>query len=175
MAITWLKNPGVYTTVGRGIKVKLDHVDRHLLDVVQTDFPICTEPYKVIGEIIGISEQEVLNRLERLMQQDVIRRLGGVFDSRRLGYKGTLCAIKVPPERIDEVAQVVNSYIGITHNYLRDHEYNMWFTILAQSPAKVAQILNEIKEQTGIDDIINLPSQRFFKVLVNFKVRKTEE
>lgn len=105
------------------------------------------------------------------MQQDVIRRLGGVFDSRKLGYKGTLCAVKVPQDRIDEVAAVINSYLGITHNYLRDHEYNMWFTILAQSPAKVEQILKEIKEKTGIEDIINLPSQRFFKVLVNFDVR----
>ncbi|GAB6180534.1 hypothetical protein JCM14036_18530 [Desulfotomaculum defluvii] len=152
--------------------MQLDHVDRHLLDVVQTDFPICTEPYKVIGERIGISEQEVLSRLERLMQQDVIRRLGGVFDSRKLGYKGTLCAIKVPSHRIDEVAEVVNSYIGITHNYLRDYEYNMWFTILAQSPEKVEHILSEIKQKTGINDVINLPSQRFFKVLVNFKVSK---
>ncbi len=155
--------------------MQLDHVDRHLFDVVQTEFPICTEPYKVIGEKIGISEQEVLNRLERLMQQDVIRRLGGVFDSRKLGYKGTLCAIKVPPHRIDEVAEVVNSYIGITHNYLRDYEYNMWFTILAQSPEKVEQILSEIKQKTGINDVINLPSQRFFKVMVNFRVRETPE
>ncbi|ABO50675.1 transcriptional regulator, AsnC family [Desulforamulus reducens MI-1] len=153
--------------------MQLDHIDKHLLDVVQTDFPICTEPYRVIGEKIGISEQEVLARLECLMQQDVIRRLGGVFDSRKLGYKGTLCAIKVPSERIDEVAEVINNYIGITHNYLRDHEYNMWFTILAQSSEKVEQILTEIKAKTGINDVINLPSQRFFKVLVNFKVRET--
>ncbi|MCL5780087.1 transcriptional regulator [Desulforamulus profundi] len=151
--------------------MQLDHLDRRLLNLVQSDFPICPQPYQVLAEQLGITEQEVLQRLERLMQQDVIRRLGGVFDSRKLGYKGTLCAVKVPQDRIDEVAAVINSYLGITHNYLRDHEYNMWFTILAQSPAKVEQILKEIKEKTGIEDIINLPSQRFFKVLVNFDVR----
>lgn len=151
--------------------MQLDHLDRRLLNLVQSDFPICPRPYQVLAEQLGITEQEVLQRLERLMQQDVIRRLGGVFDSRKLGYKGTLCAVKVPQDRIDEVAAVINSYLGITHNYLRDHEYNMWFTILAQSPAKVEQILKEIKEKTGIEDIINLPSQRFFKVLVNFDVR----
>ncbi|AQS59513.1 AsnC family transcriptional regulator [Desulforamulus ferrireducens] len=154
--------------------MQLDQIDRRLLNLVQAEVPICPEPYKVLAEKLGITEQEVLDRLARLMQQDVIRRLGGVFDSRKLGYKGTLCAIKVPPERIEEVAEVINSYIGITHNYLREDDYNMWFTILARSPEKVQQILNEIKEKTGIEDIINLPAQRFFKVLVNFQVRDEE-
>lgn len=151
--------------------MQLDQLDRRLLNLVQSDFPICPQPYQVLAEQLGVTEQEILQRLERLMKQDVIRRLGGVFDSRKLGYKGTLCAIKVPQDRIDEVAAVINSYLGITHNYLRDDDYNMWFTILARSPAKVEQILGEIKEKTGINDIINLPSQRFFKVLVNFDVR----
>lgn len=155
--------------------MQLDQMDRRLLNLVQKEVPICPQPYQVIGDKLGISEQEVLERLEKLMQQDVIRRLGGVFDSRKLGYKGTLCAIKVPPERIDEVAQVVNDYIGITHNYLRDHEYNMWFTILAQSPDKVEQILADIQAKTGIQDVINLPSERFFKVLVNFEIKDTED
>ncbi|SHK11663.1 AsnC family transcriptional regulator [Desulforamulus aeronauticus] len=150
----------------------MDQIDRRLLNLIQAEVPLCPEPYKVLAENLGITEQEVLDRLARLMQQDIIRRLGGVFDSRKLGYKGTLCAIKVPPDRIDEVATVINDYIGITHNYLREDEYNMWFTILAQSPDKVQQILTEIKDKTGIEDIINLPSQKHFKVLVNFKVRE---
>lgn len=155
--------------------MQLDQTDRRLLNLVQSEVPLCPEPYKVLAEKLGVTEQDVLDRLERLMQQDIIRRLGGVFDSRKLGYKGTLCAIKVPPNRIDEVASVINSYIGITHNYLREDEYNMWFTILAQSPDKVQQILTEIKEKTGIEDIIDLPSQKFFKVLVNFEVKETED
>lgn len=155
--------------------MQLDHIDRRLLNLIQTDFPICPEPYRALGDTLGIPEQEVLNRLERLVQQDIIRRLGGVFDSRKLGYRGTLCAIKVPTHRIDEVAAIINSYIGITHNYLRDHEYNMWFTILARTPGKVERILKEIEEETGIQDIINLPSERFFKVLVSFDVEATGE
>lgn len=152
--------------------MQLDLIDRRLLNLVQAEVPLCPEPYQVLADKLGITEQEVLDRLARLMQQDVIRRLGGVFDSRKLGYKGTLCAIKVPPERIEEVAAVINSYIGITHNYLREDAYNMWFTILARSPEKVQQILTEIKDKTGIEDVINLPSQKFFKVLVNFKVKE---
>lgn len=151
--------------------MQLDNTDRRLLNLIQTDFPICSKPYFVLGDKLGISEDEVLQRLEQLMSNDIIRRLGGVFDSRKLGYKGTLCAIKVPTERIDEVAEVINSYIGITHNYLRDHQYNMWFTILAQSPKKVEQLLQEIKEKTGINELINLPSERFFKILVSFNVK----
>ena len=152
--------------------MQLDQTDRRLLNLIQAEVPLCPEPYKVLAEKLGVTEQEVLDRLERLMQQDIIRRLGGVFDSRKLGYKGTLCAIKVPADRIDEVASVINNYIGITHNYLREDEYNMWFTVLAQSPDKVQQILTEIKDKTGIEDIIDLPSQKFFKVLVNFKVNE---
>ncbi|MDO7785990.1 siroheme decarboxylase subunit alpha [Desulforamulus aquiferis] len=155
--------------------MQLDNTDRRLLNLIQTDFPICTEPYRVLAEKLGTTEEDVLHRLEQLMSNDIIRRLGGVFDSRKLGYKGTLCAIKVPPDRIDEVAAIINGYIGITHNYLRDHEYNMWFTILAQSPQKVEQILQEIKEKSGIDELINLPSERFFKVLVSFNVKDKEE
>ena len=155
--------------------MQLDGIDRQLLNLVQKEVPICPQPYLVIGEKLGISEQEVLERLEKMMQQDIIRRLGGVFDSRKIGYKGTLCAIKVPADRIEEVAGVINGYVGITHNYLRDHEYNMWFTILAQSPEKVETILEEIKTTTGLQDVINLPAERFFKVLVNFDVQNAKE
>ncbi|MBM7855570.1 DNA-binding Lrp family transcriptional regulator [Desulfohalotomaculum tongense] len=150
--------------------MKLDALDKKLLNLVQTDFPIVSRPYKELAEKLNITEEEVLSRLKRLMDADIIRRLGGIFDSRKLGYRGTLCAMKVPADRVDEVAAVVNSYPGITHNYLREHEYNMWFTILADSPQKVEKILQEISTETGITDILNLPAERFFKVMVNFEL-----
>ncbi|WP_031513667.1 AsnC family transcriptional regulator [Desulfofalx alkaliphila] len=150
--------------------MKLDAIDRKLLNMAQSNFPIVARPYKELGHRLGISEEQVIERLQRLKDEDYIRRLGGIFDSRKLGYKGTLCGIKVPAHRIDEVAAVVNSYPGITHNYLREGEYNMWFTVLANSPDKVKKILEEISEKTGITDILNLPSERVFKVLVNFEL-----
>lgn len=150
--------------------MKLDTIDKKLLNMVQTQFPIVAEPYKEIAASLNITEQQVIERLEHLMQQDVIRRFGGVFDSRKLGYKGTLCGMHVPEEQIEAVAQVVNSYPGITHNYLRNHHYNMWFTVLADSPKRVQKILDEITAKTGITAILNLPSERFFKVMVNFEL-----
>ncbi|MEG6615469.1 AsnC family transcriptional regulator [Peptococcaceae bacterium 1198_IL3148] len=150
--------------------MKLDAIDKKLLNIVQTQFPITLAPYQEIAQELGITEQQVIDRLKRLMDTDIIRRFGGVFDSRKLGYKGTLCAIKVPNERIEEVAEVINSYPGITHNYLREHDYNMWFTVLADSPDKVEKILNQITAKTGITDILNLPAEKFFKVMVNFSI-----
>ncbi|MTI81978.1 MAG: Lrp/AsnC family transcriptional regulator [Firmicutes bacterium] len=150
--------------------MKLDAIDKRLLNLVQKEFPIVAQPYKELAEKLGVTEDEVIDRLKRLMDEDYIRRLGGIFDSRKLGYRGTLCGIKVPEERVEEVAAVINSYLGITHNYLREHEYNMWFTILADSPEKVEKILNEISDKTGITDILNLPAERFIKVMVNFEL-----
>ncbi|MBO8136844.1 MAG: Lrp/AsnC family transcriptional regulator [Desulfotomaculum sp.] len=150
--------------------MKLDNTDKRLLNMVQTEFPIVSQPYADMARRLNISEEEVIRRLKRLMDEGIIRRLGGVFDSRKLGYRGTLCGMKVPAERVDEVAEVVNRYPGVTHNYLREHEYNMWFTVLADSPEKLDKIINEIKEKTGIKDILNLPAERFFKVMVNFEL-----
>ena len=150
--------------------MKLDPIDRKLLNLVQTKFPIVPEPYRELAEKLNITEQEVLSRLRCLMETDIIRRFGGVFNSRSLGYKGTLCAMKVPPERVDEITALINNYVAITQNYLRDHQYNIWFTVLTDSSEKTADILQEIIKKTGINDLLNLPAERFFKVLVNFEL-----
>lgn len=148
----------------------LDQKDRELLNLVQYDIPLTERPYAAVGARLGLSEDEVLERLRRLKESNIIRRMGGVFDSRKLGYKGTLCAMKVPPDKVDRVAEVVNGYLEITHNYLRDGDYNMWFTVLALSDERVQRILNEIKAATGIKEIVTLPATRIFKILVNFDV-----
>jgi DNA-binding Lrp family transcriptional regulator len=146
----------------------LDGTDKKLLNIVQTAFPVVPEPYRELAGQLGLSEEEVLARLRRLVEAKVIRRLGAIFDSRKVGYEGTLCALKVPPERVAEVAAEVNRHSGVTHNYLRDHEYNMWFTVLAGTPEKVNEIVQEIKERTGIKDCLFLPAVNIFKIRVNF-------
>lgn len=148
--------------------MRLDSLDRQLLNLIQSSFPITPEPYRELAETLGTSEEEVLARLERLIACGVIRRLGPVFDSRMLGYCGTLAALKVPLERIPEVAAVVNSFPGVTHNYLREGDYNMWFTLLEENPDRLEAILEEIKKRTGITEVLNLPSERVFKIRVNF-------
>ncbi|MTI82561.1 MAG: Lrp/AsnC family transcriptional regulator [Firmicutes bacterium] len=148
----------------------LDNLDRELLNRIQHGFPVVPEPYKDLANQLDIMEEEVINRLRAMIDAGVIRRLGGIFDSRRVGYTGTLCALKVPEDKIESVAEVINEYSGITHNYLRDHEYNMWFTLLAQSTERIDQILDEIREKTKIEEILSLPASRIFKIKVNFKV-----
>jgi len=150
--------------------MKLDSIDRRLLNLIQTNFPLVAEPYRKTGEMLGLSENEVLSRLKRLKDAGVIRRLGGIFDSRKLGYSGTLCAIRVEPENVDEVAAFINSFPGVTHNYLREHHYNMWFTILAESGEKLEELLRLIRERPGIKEMMNLPAEKVFKIKVNFNL-----
>ena len=148
--------------------MKLDQLDKQLLELIQTNFPVVSRPYKLIAEKLGLEETEVINRIQKLRQTGPIRRLGGLFDSRKMGYVGTLCAMKVQPQDIAKVAQLIAEYPGITHNYLRDHEYNMWFTLLAESELKIQAVINDILWRTGITEILNLPSQKVFKVRVKF-------
>jgi len=148
----------------------MDTIDKQLLNLIQSDFPITSEPYKEIGLQLGISEAEVIQRLTNLKTNRIIRRIGATFDSKKLGYQSTLCAMKVEKERLDEVAKIVNSYPGVTHNYLRNHDYNMWFTLITESEKEQNDILREIQEKSGITDLLNLPAVRFFKVRVDFKL-----
>ena len=103
-----------------------------------------------------------------LRENGVIRRIGAIFDSNRLGYRSTLCAIAVPPQRVEEVAALISGYPNVTHNYQREARYNVWFTLIAPSAGRIAEILAEIADHTGIDDILDLPAIRLFKIRVDF-------
>lgn len=148
----------------------MDETDRNLLNLIQSDFPICSRPFKVIGERLGISEQEALERVSALKASGVIRRIGGSFDSRRLGFYSTLCAARVSEEKLQQFNEVINSYPGVTHNYTREHPFNIWFTFIAQSEEEVLRALKEISQKTGVKEIVNLPARRTFKIRVNFEL-----
>jgi DNA-binding Lrp family transcriptional regulator len=149
---------------------QLDEMDRMILNEIQSHFPIEASPYKVLGEKLGCSEEEVLQRVQDLKNREVIRRIGANCNSRKLGYTSTLCAAKVPSRLIERFVEVVNSYMGVTHNYRRDHDYNIWFTLIAPSEEKIERILREIVELTGVGEIISLPAERLFKIQVDFEV-----
>ncbi len=148
----------------------IDNIDKKLLNIIQSEFPVEKEPYKKLAKMLDITESEVLSRIHKMMKNDIIKRLGGFFDSRKLGYTGTLCAIKVNPSQVDKVSSVINKYPGVTHNYLREHEYNMWFTLLGTGKEEINSILEEIKSLAGVKEIINLPSKRLFKIKVIFRM-----
>lgn len=147
----------------------MDDLDKKILDVIQSDFPIEERPYAVVGEKLGASEDEVLSRVRALKESGLIRRIGANFQSRKLGFVSTLCAAKVPEEQLDEFVETVNAYPGVTHNYLRYHEFNIWFTFIAPSMDFVENALAEITEATGIK-VLNLPASKMFKIKVDFKM-----
>ena len=146
----------------------MDDVDRQLLNIMQNEFPICEEPFTKIGKKFNICEKEVLDRIRKLKSDGIIRRTGGVLDSKQLGYKSSLFAVRVPPGEIEQVAEFINQFPGVTHNYQRSHTYNLWFTLSASSPEKFNQIVEIIKIKTGIRDILELPAINIFQNEVKF-------
>lgn len=148
----------------------MDQTDIKLMNIIQKNFPIHPRPYKVIAQEFKISEQEVIERILRMKDEGAIRKIGATFNSNKLGYMSTLCALTVSSERIAEVAQIINSYKGVTHNYIRDHAYNMWFTLTAPSAELLEETLDEIRKKTGISEILNLSAKRTFKINVNFQL-----
>lgn len=147
----------------------LDETDRALMNEIQSNFPIDARPYALIADRLGLPEKEVIGRIRRLLDFGIIRRLGANFDSRRLGYMTTLCGAKVPPEKLEEFIELVNSYNGVTHNYLRRHSFNVWFTFIAPSMDSIESQIQEIAEKTGVE-IYNFPAVRLFKIKAEFKV-----
>lgn len=148
----------------------MDEIDRNILNEIQSDFPITPRPYHELGKRLDLSELEVIERVRRLKENRIIRRIGGNFHSGRLNFTSTLCAAKVPKEKIDHFVEVVNRYPGVTHNYLRDHAYNIWFTFIAQDIAYISNALRDISKETGVTEILNLPAVKMFKIKVDFEV-----
>ncbi len=145
----------------------LDKLDRAILNEIQSHFPIASRSYAEVGGRVGAPEAEVLKRVQAMVDSDVIRRIGANFTSRKLGYTSTLCAAQVPPARLESFVQAVNRYPEVTHNYLRRHRFNVWFTLIAESPEKLKQILGEISQATGVE-VLSLPAKEIFKIKVDF-------
>lgn len=148
--------------------MSVDDLDRQILNRLQSHFPITSRPFKELGTELGLSESEVLQRIAHLKEEGIIRRVGASFDSKRLGYKSSLIALKVPEDSIDDVVSVINSYSGVTHNYKRKHEYNLWFTLIAPSWEQLESTLQEIQKRIGNLPCLNLPAQRVFKIKAEF-------
>lgn len=155
--------------IDSGPDVLLDAVDRRILSLIQSSFPIDPRPYAVIGETVGIAEEEALTRVRSLRERKIIRRIGANFQSAKLGFRSTLCAAKVPDEALEAFTAEVNRHVEVTHNYLRDHEYNVWFTCIGPSWQTVCQLLDDITAATGIP-ILNLPADRLYKIRVDFQM-----
>lgn len=152
---------------------QIDETDKKILMILQKGIPFSNRPYLEMAEEIGdISEEEVIERIRILKEENIIRRMSGFFNSRKLGYTSVLCAIKVPEDRIEEVAEVLNRFPGITHNYLRKHTYNMWFTIISGSKKELDTILDLIEADPRIEKVLRFYSSKRFKIDVTFDLWK---
>ena len=150
--------------------MKLDAVDKAILNRIQSNFPIDGRPYAVIAHELGLEEAQVLQRVQRLKAEGIIRRIGGNFVPHKVGFVSTLCAAQVPEERIAAFARVVNRYPGVTHNYRRDNEFNVWFTFIARSMEEIEANLTQISRETGVQTILNLPATKVFKIKAQFDI-----
>ncbi|MBI5118182.1 Lrp/AsnC family transcriptional regulator [Candidatus Poribacteria bacterium] len=149
-------------------------LESRVLEIIQQDFPISLRPYEELARQLDSTEEEVFDAVQGLRRKGVIRRLGGSFDSRKIGYKSTLVALSVPRNRLEEVVEFVNSYPGVTHNYEREGKYNVWFTLIAESEKAIEQIIEEIRAHTGVP-VLNLPAKHMFKIKVDFDLGNTDE
>ena len=149
--------------------MNIDEIDKSLLNIIQSDFPVTPRPFLALGEALGITEDDALNRVSALVDGGVIRKIGPSFNTRKLGYTSTLVAAKVPPERLEEVAGIVSSFPEVTHNYGRDFPYNLWFALVCPGESQLERTLDRIKSETGVADMRSLPSERMFKIKVEFE------
>ena len=165
----FISRPDLARRIDGGFQ-NMDTIDREILNEIQSDFPITSRPYLEVGKRLGLSETEIIEKIKRLKSDGIIRRIGGNFNSRKLNFTSTLCAAKVPEDKIAGFVDVVNRYEGVTHNYLRNHEYNIWFTFIAPGVAYIERALKDISRETGIHEILNLPAVKMFKIKVDFEV-----
>ena len=147
----------------------LDSIDRKLLEMIQTDFPLDPHPYRVLGRRLGIGESEALERVHTLRKCGIVRRIGANFQSAKLGFRSTLCAAKIPSESFQMFVEEINKHPGITHNYHRNNVYNIWFTLIGPSWESVCADLASITAKTGIP-ILNLPARKLYKIRVDFSM-----
>jgi len=144
-------------------------LERRLLEIIQQEFPLESRPFKVIGERLGVDENLVIESVLSLKNKGVIREIGPIFNHKKLGYKTTLIGIAVEAERIDKVARIINEYEEVTHNYERDGEFNLWFTLVGKEKG-LPLLINEIVKAVSCEKFVELPTIASFKLEFELKI-----
>ncbi|HEX6652920.1 MAG TPA: AsnC family transcriptional regulator [Thermoleophilaceae bacterium] len=157
-----------------GAAVPLDELDKRLLNLLQGSFPIAARPYEHVAALAGVPADEVLTRTKRLVDERIIREITPIFDTRVLGYSSMLVAAKVDAENPWRAAKIINSHPGVSHNYLRDHDFNIWFTIATEpdSALGLEGTLEVLQRLTGAESVRQLPTLRLFKIRMDLEMEK---
>jgi len=150
----------------------MDKIDSKILQELQYNFPLSERPYEVIAERLKISNEEIWNRVQMMLDNGIIRRMGASFDSNRLGFRSTLAAVSVAPELVGRAAEIIGRYYEVTHSYLRNDVFNIWFTLIAADDKRIEKILDQIRMSLslGRSEVLNLPMKRLFKLDARFRV-----
>ena len=149
----------------------MDDLDRRIIKELQGNFPLETNPYEILADSLAIDVDELWKRVVNLVESGFIRRIGFSIDSRKMGYSSTLAAIRVSPERIDKACELIDDYPQITHSYLREDAFNIWFTVIAEDQNQISWILDKIKSELALSeqDVMDLPVEKLFKLDARFK------
>jgi DNA-binding Lrp family transcriptional regulator len=149
----------------------MDKIDSQILQELQYNFPLSEKPYEVIADRLKIPKEEIWNRVQMMLDKGVIRRMGASFDSNKLGFCSTLAAVSVAPELVDRAAEIIGRFYEVTHSYLRDDVYNIWFTLIAVDNNRIENILEQIRESLSLErsKVLNLPMKRLFKLDARFR------
>jgi len=148
----------------------LDEQDKQLLNKMQFDFPLTDSPWQALGEGMGLTGGQVLSRVRKLKATGIIRQVSAIFDTKALGYASTLAAARVPDGRLDEAAAVVSRHPGVSHNYKREAEFNLWFTLAVPPGESLDEHLDRLADQARFEDYLALPTIRTFRIGVKLDV-----
>jgi len=160
-----------------GAAIPLEELDKKLLNLMQGRFPIEPRPYQRVAELAGIDEQAAMARVQHLLDQRIIRQVTPIFDTRALGYSSMLVAAKVDAENPHRAASVINAHPGVSHNYLRNHEFNLWFTIATEPDSKLGLegTLDALAQEAGAESVRQLPTLKLFKIRMDLEMEGTTE
>jgi siroheme decarboxylase len=155
-----------------GAAIPLDEVDKRVMNLMQGSFPLERRPYARVAELAEVTEDEVLSRVQHLINERIVRQVTPIFDTRALGYSSMLVAAKVDPEHPHRPAQIINSHPGVSHNYLRNHEFNLWFTIATEPDSKLGLdgTLEVLQRLTGAESVRQLPTLTLFKINMDLEM-----
>ncbi|MCR5176774.1 MAG: Lrp/AsnC family transcriptional regulator [Anaerovibrio sp.] len=151
--------------------MELTSFDKQLLNELQGGIQFVSRPYELMAQKLGVSEQVVLERLDQLQQEGLIRKIGAFFNSDKLGYSGTLIAVKVQQQYIAQVASKINEYPEVTHNYQRSGDYALWFTLITNDAKRREHILTTVRNLPGVSALMDLYSQKKYKIDVRFQLK----
>lgn len=149
--------------------MSLDQVDRKIINTLQGGFPVCDHSFQVAAKDIGITEADLIARIDKMLKERVLTRFGPLYHAERLGGGLTLAAMRIPEDEFERVADIVNGFPEVAHNYERDDAFNMWFVLATDTPERIQDVLNEIEQTSGYP-VYNMPKEHEFFVGLRFEV-----